>query len=85
MMGKSLAHEWANKGINVNTIMPGYVATELNDTWLASSGGQELINNFPRKRLMAADDLMPIALYLCSDASRAITGGGFELDDGQSL
>ncbi|MEO5598547.1 MAG: SDR family NAD(P)-dependent oxidoreductase [Novosphingobium sp.] len=85
MMGKSLAHEWAGKGINVNTIMPGYVATELNDEWLASPAGQDLIGSFPRKRLMVADDLMPITLYLCSDASRAITGGGFALDDGQSL
>lgn len=85
MMGKSLAHEWAGKGINVNTIMPGYVATELNDEWLATPAGQELIGSFPRKRLMVAEDLMPIALYLCSDASRAITGGGFAVDDGQSL
>ncbi|MEP7349449.1 MAG: SDR family NAD(P)-dependent oxidoreductase [Sphingorhabdus sp.] len=85
MMSKSLALEWANKGINVNTIMPGYVATELNEEWLNSPAGQELVSGFPRKRLMAASDIEPIALYLCSDASRAITGGGFELDDGQSI
>jgi NAD(P)-dependent dehydrogenase (short-subunit alcohol dehydrogenase family) len=85
MMGKSLAVEWANKGISVNTIMPGYVATELNEEWLNSSAGKELINSFPRKRLMAASDLEPITMFLCSDAARAITGGGFELDDGQSL
>jgi NAD(P)-dependent dehydrogenase (short-subunit alcohol dehydrogenase family) len=85
MMGKSLAVEWANKGISVNTIMPGYVATELNEEWLNGAAGQELINSFPRKRLMAASDLDPITLFLCSDAARAITGGGFELDDGQSL
>jgi NAD(P)-dependent dehydrogenase (short-subunit alcohol dehydrogenase family) len=85
MMGKTLAMEWANKGISVNTIMPGYIATELNGDWLASSAGQQLVDGFPRKRLMAASDLEPIAMFLCSDAARAITGGGFELDDGQSL
>ena len=85
MMGKTLAMEWATKGISVNTIMPGYVATELNGEWLASPAGQELVNGFPRKRLMTAGDLEPITMFLCSDAARAITGGSFELDDGQSL
>lgn len=85
MMGKSLAVEWASKGISVNTVLPGYVATELNDEWLHSPAGQELIASFPRKRLMSASDLEPITMFLCSDGARAITGGGFELDDGQSL
>jgi NAD(P)-dependent dehydrogenase (short-subunit alcohol dehydrogenase family) len=85
MMGKSLAVERANKGISVNTILPGYIATELNEEWLRSPDGQALVNSFPRKRLMAAADLEPITMFLCSDAARAITGGGFELDDGQAL
>lgn len=85
MMGKALAVEWANKGISVNSILPGYVATELNGEWLESAAGRALIDSFPRKRLMAAADLEPVTLLLCSDAARAITGGGFELDDGQAL
>ncbi|MFV0645944.1 MAG: SDR family NAD(P)-dependent oxidoreductase, partial [Sphingomonadaceae bacterium] len=85
MRGKALAKEWARKGINVNTICPGWIRTELNTEWLDSSDGQALIDSFPRKRAMEPDDLAPIALYLLSDASRAITGGGFELDDGSSL
>jgi NAD(P)-dependent dehydrogenase (short-subunit alcohol dehydrogenase family) len=39
MMGKSLAREWANRGINVNVICPGYVETELNTDWFATAGG----------------------------------------------
>lgn len=85
MMGKALAKEWAGKGINVNTLCPGWIKTELNAKWLESPAGQDLINSFPRKRVMVPDDLVPMALYLLSDASRAITGGGFELDDGSSL
>lgn len=85
MMGKALAKEWALKGINVNTICPGWIKTELNSEWLESPAGQTLIDTFPRKRVMEPADLAPVTLYLLSDASAMITGGGFELDDGSSL
>ena len=85
MMGKSLAREWANRGINVNTICPGYVRTELNSEWFDEEGGKKQIAGFPRRRLMDESDLDAMALYLASDASRAITGSTFTLDDGQTL
>lgn len=85
MLGKSLAREWIRKGINVNVLCPGYIRTELNADWFDSEGGQKLVAGFPRRRLMDADDLTATALYLCSDAARAVTGGVFTVDDGQSL
>lgn len=85
MMGKALAKEWALKGINVNTICPGWIKTELNTEWLETDAGQALINGFPRKRVMLPEDLADMVLFLLSDAARTITGGSFELDDGQSL
>lgn len=85
MMGRSLAREWANRGINVNVICPGYVLTELNADWFDEEGGKKQIAGFPRRRLMAEEDLDAMALYLASDASRAITGSVFTLDDGQTL
>ncbi|PHY18503.1 SDR family oxidoreductase [Caulobacter sp. BP25] len=85
MLGKSLAREWARKGINVNVLCPGYIRTELNSEWFDTDGGQRLVAGFPRKRLMDEDDLTGTALYLCSDAARAVTGSVFTVDDGQSL
>ncbi len=85
MMGKALAKEWASKGINVNVICPGWIETELNSEWLATEPGQALIGSFPRKRVMQPADLEYMTLFLLSDASAKITGGGFELDDAQSL
>ena len=85
MMGRSLAREWANRGINVNVICPGYVETELNADWFATEGGKAQVATFPRRRLMEADDLDAMMLYLSSDASRAVTGSVFTLDDGQTL
>jgi NAD(P)-dependent dehydrogenase (short-subunit alcohol dehydrogenase family) len=85
MMGKALAREWANRGINVNVICPGFIATELNDEFLASESGKKMIDTFPRRREMRAGDLDGVVLHLLSDGSRAITGAAFDLDDGQSL
>lgn len=84
-MGKSLAREWASKGVNVNVLCPGYIRTELNDAWFDSEGGQKLVAGFPRRRLMDTSDLEATALYLSSDASKAVTGSVFTVDDGQSL
>jgi len=84
-LGKSLARECCNRGINVNVICPGYVETELNGDFLREPSGLKLIASFPRRRLMAPEDLDEIVAYLASGASRAVTGSIFTLDDGQTL
>jgi NAD(P)-dependent dehydrogenase (short-subunit alcohol dehydrogenase family) len=85
MMGKGFAREWARNGVTVNTICPGWIATELNSEWLASEGGQKLVKTFPRRRVMDAAGLDGLVLFLASDASAAITGGVFAADEGQVL
>lgn len=85
MMGKGLAREWARWGINVNTICPGWIETELNSDWLASEPGQKLVRSFPRRRVMKPKDLDSLVLFLASDASASITGGIFSVDEGQAL
>ncbi len=84
-MGKVLAREWARQGINVNSVLPGYIVTEINDQWFDTEGGQAQVARFPRKRVMNIDALDPTLLYLSSDASKFVTGVGFTIDDGQSL
>jgi NAD(P)-dependent dehydrogenase (short-subunit alcohol dehydrogenase family) len=85
MLGRSLAREWINRGINVNTLCPGYIETELTSDWFASEKGLRQITGFPRGRLMRAEDLEEIVLYLCSARSGAVTGQIFTIDDGQTL
>ena len=84
-MGKVLAREWARQGINVNSVLPGYIVTEINGDWFNTEGGQKQVMRFPRKRVMEIDALDPTLLYLASDASKFVTGVGFTIDDGQSL
>lgn len=84
-LGRLFAREWVRKGINVNTIQPGYIRTEIVGDWFDTEGGKRQIASWHRKRLMGIDALDDLALYLCSDASRNVTGGTFTVDDGQSL
>ncbi len=84
-MGKVLAREWLRQGINVNSICPGYIRTEINGDWFDTEAGRKQIAGFNRRRLMPQDGLDAMLLYLASDASAAVTGASFTLDDGQSL
>ncbi|KAI5454703.1 hypothetical protein NCC49_003591 [Naganishia albida] len=83
-MAKSLAVEWAPKGIRVNCISPGYVLTnltkvildantELRDTW---------VNMTPMGRLADPNDLKGAVIYLGSDASAFTTGSNMIVDGG---
>ena len=84
-MSRLLAKEWARHGINVNTILPGYIRTELSGDMFEQDHGRKLVAGFPRRRLAELSDLDVPLLWLCSDASRGITGTEVVVDDGQSL
>lgn len=82
---RSLAREWARYGINVNGLSPGYVETELTADWLHGDGGQKYLQKFPRRRVMDEQSLDEALLFLCSDASRFVTGTDVLVDDAQSM
>ncbi len=84
-LGRVLAREWVNQGINVNVISPGYIMTELSEGFLTGEAGQRYIASFRRKRLLPNDALDDMVLYLSSDASVHVTGANITIDDGQSL
>jgi NAD(P)-dependent dehydrogenase (short-subunit alcohol dehydrogenase family) len=84
-LGRQFAREWVRQGINVNTIQPGYIQTELSGGWFDEDHGKAQIASWHRRRLIGIEALDDIALYLSSNASRFITGSTFTIDDGQSL
>lgn len=84
-MGRALALDWANKGVNVNVICPGYIQTDLTDGLWDLERGKKLLAGFARARVMSIESLDPMLLYLCSDVSGQVTGSIFTLDDGQTL
>lgn len=82
---RTMAREWARKGININTISPGYIRTAINQDWFETDAGKRHMASFPRKRLMGQQGLDAMILFLCSDAAEFVTGADFVLDDGQTL
>jgi NAD(P)-dependent dehydrogenase (short-subunit alcohol dehydrogenase family) len=84
-LGRNLAREWVRQGVNVNTIQPGYIATEIAGDYFDSTHGQAKIAAFHRKRMQPIDSLDAMMLYFSSDASACTTGAAIDIDDGQSL
>lgn len=85
MLTRSLAREWARRGVAVNAICPGYIETDINADWWATEGGQRQLKGFPRRRLMEAQDLDAALMMLSGPSARAITGTVITVDDGQTL
>lgn len=79
---KALALEWAEHGIRVNAIAPGYFETELNRELLNSDAGRAIISRVPQKRSGQLADLDGPLLLLASDASAYMTGAVLAVDGG---
>ncbi len=67
---KALANEWASKGINVNAIAPGYMATD-NTTALRNDPvrSRQILERIPAARWGEPSDIAGAAVFLCSSAS----------------
>lgn len=86
-LSRLLAREWARKGICVNALLPGYIATEMTGELFAegNKGGEWLMKSFPRRALTPIEALDAPLLLFCSDLAAHLTGAELTVDDGQSL
>lgn len=78
---KSLAVEWAKSGVRVNSISPGYIATELvlgNKELTALIEGWNALS--PMGRMGKPEELQSICVYLAGDTSSFTTGSDFVVD-----
>ncbi|MBU3738671.1 MAG: SDR family oxidoreductase [Rhodoferax sp.] len=83
---RGMAAELATRGITVNAIAPGYMATDINTVFRAQPGRYDwILNRTPMKRWGTADDLMGATLFLCSDASAFMTGQVMVIDGGMTV
>ena len=90
---KTVALEVAEHGITVNAICPGYVMTplvekQIPDTARARGMSEAqvvrdvLLAAQPTKRMITVEEVAALALFLCTDAARSITGAALPIDGG---
>ncbi|MDI6754752.1 MAG: SDR family oxidoreductase [Thermodesulfobacteriota bacterium] len=79
----ALANEWAGKGVNVNAIAPGYIATD-NTTALRSDPvrNEQILARIPAGRWGTPDDLKGVIVFLSSEAANYVHGAIFTVDGG---
>lgn len=80
---KSLSNEWAQYGITVNAIAPGFMATDMNvDTRASREFYDSVVNRIPARRWGTGEDMKGICVFLASDASAYLNGAVIPVDGG---
>jgi 2-dehydro-3-deoxy-D-gluconate 5-dehydrogenase len=80
---KALANEWAAKGLNVNAIAPGYIATNNTAALQADeTRNRQIMERIPAGRWGASSDIGGAAVFLASSASDYVNGHVLAVDGG---
>ncbi|MBL1240852.1 MAG: 3-oxoacyl-[acyl-carrier-protein] reductase [OCS116 cluster bacterium] len=83
-LGKSLAQEVGNRGITVNAIAPGFIATPMTEA-LNEKQTEAILSNIPTKRLGTAAEIAAAAVYLASDEAAYVTGQTLHVNGGMMM
>ncbi len=80
---KALANEWSSVGVNVNAIVPGYIATEMNTALIEDPvRSRQIMERIPAGRWGDPEDFKGAAVFLASNASDYIHGHLLAIDGG---
>jgi NAD(P)-dependent dehydrogenase (short-subunit alcohol dehydrogenase family) len=85
LLTRSVALDYARRGVRVNAVCPAFVETELNREWLAAlreRGGYEALVRTHPLGLGEPDDVAYAAMFLASDEAKWITGVALPVDGG---
>jgi 3-oxoacyl-[acyl-carrier protein] reductase len=83
-MNKALAHEVASRGITVNSIAPGFIASAMTDE-LNDKQRESILSTIPANRLGTAQEIAGCAVFLASDAAAYITGHTLNVNGGMAM
>lgn len=85
LMTQSAAKELAQSGIRLNSIAPGWIATDLNVALRDGSTTEEsIVSSIPMGRWGTSEEVVGAAIFLASDASSFVTGATIVVDGGQT-
>ena len=83
---RSLAGEWAGRGVRVNAVAPGYTATPMTIMGLDTPEWRDMwLRETPMGRLAEPREIAPAVVYLASDASSFVTGHTLVVDGGYTV
>jgi acetoacetyl-CoA reductase len=82
---KALAQENATKGVTVNVIAPGYIATEMVQAVPEEVLKTKILPQIPVGRLGQAEEIAAAVVYLASDEAAWITGSTLSINGGQYM
>ena len=82
--GKSLAAEVASRGITVNALAPGFIATEMTGG-LSDKQRERILENVPVGRMGTADEIAAGALFLASNEAGYVTGQTLHVNGGLAM
>ena len=83
-MTRSLARELGSRGITVNCVAPGFIATDMTDA-LSSGQKEALLAQIPLGRLGCVDDVAQAVAFLASDSAAYITGSELHVNGGMFM
>ena len=85
LMSQAVAKELAPAGVRVNSIAPGWIATDLNAAMMEDESARTFAESMvPMGRIGDADEIVGAAIFLASDASSYVTGATIVVDGGQT-
>lgn len=82
---RSLAGEWAARGVRMNAVAPGYIDTAMSGTGLRTELGKQWLRDTPMQRGGRPDEVASVILFLASDAASLLTGSVIVADAGYTV
>jgi acetoacetyl-CoA reductase len=82
---KALALEYARKGVTVNTVSPGYIATKMVMAVPKEVLDTKIIPQIPLGRLGKPEEIAALIVYLCSEDAGFLTGANVAINGGQHM
>jgi len=79
---RTLGAEWAERGVRVNAISPGFIMTALNERKMSEARKETALRRTPMHRFGVLEEIVDAAIYLASPSANFVTGQSIVVDGG---